>query len=104
MVSFKRFVERLIDATHLATITIGTTFFQTHSTNQKFVDAFKSAVRYILFSLAHVLDFCEHRWQMQPSLSTFRATLEAQDYYTTVPLKIMSVLLVLMMNSAFRPT
>ena len=104
MVSFKCFVECLIDATHLVTITIGTTSFQAHSTNQKFMDAFKSAVHYILFSLAHILDFCEHRWQMQPSLSTFRAMLEARDYYTTVPPKIMSVLLVLMMNSAFHPT
>ena len=90
---------------HLVTITIGKgASFQTCSTDQKFVDAFKTAVHYILFSLVYILNFCEHRWQMQPSLFTFKAMLEARDYYTIALLKIILVLLVLMMNMAFHLT
>ena len=90
---------------HLVTITIGEgASCQTRSTDQKFVDAFKTAVRYILFSLAYTLNFCEYRWQMQPSLSTFGAMLEARDYYTIALPKIIPVLPVLMMNMASHPT
>ena len=55
------------------------------------------------FLLNMCLRFYEYRSPMLPKLSTLGATVEARNYCTTVPPKIISVLLILIMNP-FCPT
>ena len=98
MVSFKHFVECLTNAMLSSHNYPWQVFLQDPFTRSKVRRCLQGSGALCSFLLNMRLRFYEYRSPMLPKLSTLGATVEAQNYCTTVPLKIISVLLVLMMN------